>query len=141
MGDHGQHGVAERVICTIVSSTRTMMLHQVLLWSPDFDMRLRPFAMEHTVYIWNNLPDNHFNIDGGICPLEIYTESKTDSNCIQHEKAWDCHAYVLDPRLLDVKNIPAWDHSTRLGQYIYKSNEYASTIWLIRNLRTGYISP
>ena len=51
VGAHGQNGVAERAIQTMVHSSRTMMLHQALLWPEHFDMRLWPFAMEHAVHL------------------------------------------------------------------------------------------
>ena len=38
VGVHGQNGVAERGISTVVNSARTMMLHQALLWPEQFDM-------------------------------------------------------------------------------------------------------
>ena len=47
LGAHGQNGVAERTIGIVVNYTRTMMLHQVLLWTEYFDTQLWPFAMEH----------------------------------------------------------------------------------------------
>ena len=40
VGAHGQNGVAERAIGTVVNSAWTIMLHQALLWSEHFDIRL-----------------------------------------------------------------------------------------------------
>ena len=64
VGVHGQNGVAERGISTVVNSARTMMLHQALLWPEHFDMRLWPFALTHAAYIWNILP----NRSNGLSP-------------------------------------------------------------------------
>ena len=51
VGAHAQNGVAERGIPTVVNSFRTMMLHQALLWSEHFDMRLWPFALSYAAYL------------------------------------------------------------------------------------------
>ena len=48
---------------------------------------------------------------------------------------------MLDPRVQDGKKIPKWDSRNRLGQYLGKSTKYASSVGLIRNLRTRCISP
>ena len=97
--------------------------------------------MDHAVHIWNNLPDNRYNIDGGLWPLDIYTKSGTDSNCLQQERIWGWPAYALDLILQDADKIPNWDHRTRLGQYLGKSEKHTSTVGLIRNISTWYLSP
>ena len=137
VGAHGQNGVAERAIQTVVTSARTMMLHQALLWPEHFDMRLWPFALDQAAYLYNHLP-NKFS---PVAPLEIFTGSKLDSSILRNEKVWGCPAYVLDPKLQDGKKLPKWDPQTRQGQYLGKSSSHASSVGLIRNLRTGYISP
>jgi len=52
-----------------------------------------------------------------------------------------CPSYVLDPRLQDGKKIPKWEPRARQGQFLGYSKDHATTIGLIRNIRTGYISP
>ena len=37
-------------------------------------MRLWPFALQHTAYLWNHC----HNVDSGVGPLEIYTGSTLD---------------------------------------------------------------
>ena len=59
VGAHGKNGVAERVIQTIATSTRTMMIHHALTWLAHFDMLLWPFSLEYVAYIWNHLPDTY----------------------------------------------------------------------------------
>ena len=53
----GQNGVAEQAIQTVVTSARTMMLHQALLWPEHFDMWLWPFALDQAAYLCNHLPN------------------------------------------------------------------------------------
>ena len=137
VGAHGQNGVAERGIQTVVNSARTMMLHQALMWPEHFDMRLWSFALDYATHLWNHLP----NRDGGLSPMEIFSGSKSDYSSVKTAKTWGCPAYVLDPRLQDGKKIPKWDPRARRGQFVGISPRHASNIGMIRNLSTGYISP
>ena len=73
--------------------------------------------------------------------MEIFSASKMDSNVLQYEKTWGCPVYVLDPKLQDGKKLPKWDPRTRQGQYLGRSPKHASSVGLIRNLNTGFISP
>ena len=115
VGAHHQNGVAERVIQTVVTSARTMMLHQALLWPEYFDMRLWPFALDQAAYLYNRLPRDPLSV---LSPLEIHTGAKLDKSVLRSEKVWGCPAYVLDPKLQDGKKLPKWDHHTRQGQYL-----------------------
>ena len=45
VGAHGQNGVDEMAIQIVVTSARTIMLHQAVLWPNQFDIRLCPFAL------------------------------------------------------------------------------------------------
>ena len=147
VGAHGQNGVAERAIQTVTHSARTMMLHQALLWPEQFDMRLWPFALEHAVYLWNNIPNASYKMNDvvqvstGISPTELFTGVTQKINTLKNEHTWGCPAYVLDPTLQDGKKLPKWDFRTRQGQYLGKSSKHASSIGLVRNLKTGFISP
>ena len=82
VGTHGQNGVAENLIRTVVSSSRKMMLHQALHWPEYFDMWLWPFALTHAVYLWTMLP----NIDNGLLLKEIYTATKLNPSVLRQEK-------------------------------------------------------
>ena len=137
VGAHGQNGVAEREIQTVVTSARTMMIHQALLWSEHFDTRLCPFVLDQASYLYNHLPNKFSHV----APLEIFVGSKLDSSLLRNEKVWGFSAYILDPKLQDGKKLPKCDPQTRQGQYLGKSSTHASSVGIIRNLRTGYISP
>ena len=45
------------------------MMHQLEHWPEAFDEALWPFAFEHAVCVWNNLPRHH----SGLTPLELFT--------------------------------------------------------------------
>jgi hypothetical protein len=63
VGAHHQHGVADRVIKTITSWTRTMMLYATPHCSKQMMLDLWLFDMDHAVYCWNHLP----NKAGSLC--------------------------------------------------------------------------
>jgi hypothetical protein len=52
-----------------------------------------------------------------------------------------CPAYVLDLKIQDGKKIPKWQPKSRRGQFLGFSKQHASTIGLVRNIKTGSISP
>ena len=76
-----------------------------------------------------------------ISPIELYTRSKEVLSELKNERTWGLPAYVLNPKLQDGKKFPKWDFRTRQGQYLGKSPKYASSISLIINLYTDFISP
>jgi hypothetical protein len=58
IGAHHQNGKAERSICTVVSQwARAMLLHHTLHWPEEARLDLWPFALDQSVYLWNNMPD------------------------------------------------------------------------------------
>lgn len=90
------------------------------------------------------LPDADISINNimpGVAPIELYTRTKSDLGGLRNDHTWGCHAYALDPKLQDGKTLTKWDYRTRQGQYLGKPSKHASSIGLIRNLNTGFISP
>ena len=57
VGAHHQNGVAERAIKTISWWARTMLINAAIHWPAMSDqiLALWPYAMDHVVFIWNNL--------------------------------------------------------------------------------------
>jgi hypothetical protein len=76
VGAHFQNGVAERALQTVTSWARAMMMQQLLQWPEQFDPALWPFALEHAVFIWNNMPRHR----SGLTPLELFTGMKQPQN-------------------------------------------------------------
>ena len=138
VGAHFQNGVAERAQQTVVQWARSMMLHQLLHWPEVFDTSLWPYALEHAVYIWNNLPRQGSRLS----PLELFTGQKQpDNGVLLRARVWGCPAYVLDPKLQDGKKLPKWNKRSRVGVYLGCSPTHHSSVGRILNLRTGAISP
>ena len=138
VGAHHQNGVAERTIKTISSWARTMLLHATIHWPEQNHLNLWPYAFEHAVFLWNNLPGR----TSGVAPLELFTGVSLSSfDHLQRSHVWGCPAYVLDPKLQDGKKLPKWQARARRGQYLGVSPDHSSTIGRILNLRSGFISP
>jgi hypothetical protein len=99
---HHQNGVAERAIKTLTYWARTILLHEVIKWPDCSNLELWPFALEHAVYLWNNIPKQ----DSLLAPFQLFARTKFpsyDHLCCSH--GWGCPAYVLDPKLQDGKKI------------------------------------
>ena len=137
VGGHHHNGIAERAIRTITTCARTMMLHALIHNPTEVQADLWPFAMEYATYLWNKMPRR----DGGLSPEEVFYSIKSDYSHIKEARTWGCPAYVLDPKLQDGKKLPRWKPRSRLGQFMGRSREHASNVGLIRNLRTGAVSP
>ena len=138
VGAHFQNGVAERAIQTITTWARAMMMHQLEHWPEAFDEALWPFAVEHAVYLWNNLPRHR----SGLTPIKLFTGSKAPTNrVLQHARVWGCPAYVLDPTLQDGHKLPKWKKRSRCGVYLGMSPQHADSVGRILSLSTGAISP
>ena len=138
VGAHHQNGVVERSVQTISTWARAMMMHQLEHWPEVFDEALWPFAVEHAVYLWNNLPRHR----SGLSPLELFTGTKSHAaNAIQQARVWGCPAYVLDPTLQNGHKLPKWQKRSRCGVYLGMSPQHATSVGRILNLKTGAISP
>ena len=132
-----QNGAAEAIIKSIVQSARTMMLHANLRWPEVADESLWPYALQYAVYLHNIMPTE----DTGLSPVEIWTRTKSNHNALLHAHAWGCPAYVLSPKLRDGGHLPKWEPRSRRGQFMGFSPIHASSVGMIRNLSTHYVSP
>jgi hypothetical protein len=137
VGAHHQNGIAERSIKTISYLTRTNLIHSAIRWPEMNDLELWPFAFDHCVYLYNNLPGKD-----GMAPEEKWSGSSfADYNHMHRLHPWGCPAYVLDPKLQDGKKLPKWQPRSRKGKFVGLSKEHASNVALILNPNTKRISP
>jgi hypothetical protein len=136
-GAQHQNGVAERAIKTVCEATRTVMLHAALRWPDAYDPSLWPMAMQYVVDILNELPRGNLTVS----PAEIFSQSIGSHSRLLNARAWGCPVYVLEPKLRDDGKIPKWSPRTRRGQFLGFSPVHSSTVGLVRNLRTGSITP
>ena len=138
VGAHHQNGAAERALQTCCTWARALMMHQLLHWPDSYDPQLWPFALTHAVHIWNNLPK-----EGALLtPIELFSGMKQPHNgSLLRTRVWGCPAWVLNPKLQDLKKIPKWSKRSRCGMYLGHSDDHHSTVGQILNLRTGAVSP
>ena len=134
---HHQNGVAERYIQTFTRLARAMLLHSALHWPTHHSLTCWPMAMDHAVWIWNNLPMND-----GLSPIEKFMSQKNRSYSHLRGNAhvWGSLCYVLDPRVVDNHKVPKWEPCSRQGKFLGYSKEHASNAGLILNPATGYLS-
>ena len=137
VGAHHQNGVAENAIKNVTYKARALMIHAALCWPDISDKTLWPMALNHAAYLHNKMP----SMDTGLSPEEVWSSSKSSNSAITNLHTWGCPAYVLNPRLQDGQKIPKWSPRSRRAQYLGSPPLHASTVSLIRNLSTGFISP
>lgn len=138
VGAHHQNGVAERAIQTVTSWARTMLLHSCLHWPVSTNLSLWPFALEHAVLLWNNIPRK----EHGLSPIELFSGQKvSDYELLRRMHVWGCPVYVLDPKLQDGKKLPKWSPRSRRGQFVGFSTGHSSTVGLILNQVSGMVTP
>ena len=66
VGAHHQNALEEQAIGTVVSMTRTTMLHAKMQWPSSISTKLWPMAMKHAQDLLNHLP-----ADNNMCPLDL----------------------------------------------------------------------
>jgi hypothetical protein len=136
VGAHHQNGVAERMIRTIVSRARTMLLHATGLWPDVIYTALWPSATKYAVDLHNSLRRNN-----SMSPSELFSKSKDHASRAPDMRTWGCPVYVLDAKLQDGVKLPKWDPRTRRGAFLGWSAQHASNAALVLNINTGHISP
>jgi len=132
IGAHHQNGPAENAIKNVSRKARIMMFHAALRWPDQNDNTLWPLAMTYAVHLHNNTPKAH----DGLCPVEIWTKSKSNYSHLRNAHTWCCPVYVLDASLQDGHKIPCWNPRSRHGVFTGFSPLHASTVGLIKNPKT-----
>ena len=138
VGAHHHNGNAERAIKTIMSISRTMMLHAAIHWPDVADSTLWPLAVNQAIYLHNRVP----NITTGIAPIDVFTKSRWPQRHFHDLHVWGCPVYVLEKAIADGRKIPRWQpRSVRTINMLGFSFRHASTVPLVLNPNTGYITP
>ena len=113
------------------------MVHAAIHWPKESDPGLWPFAMDYSAHLYNNTP----NRTSKLSPNKLFARCTQPVSTLDHSRVWGCPAYVLNPNLQDGKELPKWNRRSRAGQFLGFSKDHASTVALIRNVTTGYVSP
>jgi hypothetical protein len=93
--------------------------------------------MQYAADIYNELPC----LQGNYSAEEIFAQTQSSRSRLLNARTWGCPTYVLEPKLRDCGKLPKWAPKTRRGQFVGFSAVHSSTVGLIRNLRTGSITP
>ena len=137
VGAHHQN-YAERNIQTIFNMACALLLHFALHWPQASHANLWPFAVDHAVYLWNNVPD----AVNRLSPIEHFTRTTFPNyHHLQRLHVFGCPVYVLDPKLQDGKKLPKWNRRSRRGVYLGISRRHSSTVHLVLNPDTGKVTP
>ena len=137
VGAHHQNGPAENSIKNITRRAQIAMFHAALRWPEKYDKRLWPLAMSHAVHIHNHTPRR----SDKYCPIELWTQTKSTHSHLTNTHPWGCPVHVLDPRLQDGNKIPRFNPRARLGIYMGISPLHASSVGVILNPTTNWLSP
>ena len=137
VGAHHHNGVAERSIQSIMSITRTMMLHTAIHWPEMADSSLWPMAVQHATYLHNNMP----NPTTGLSPNDLFTRMQFDANKFHDLHVWGCLVYVLDKKISDRNKLLRWTPHSHHGVYMGMSPLHSSSVPLVLNPSTGSITP
>jgi hypothetical protein len=63
------------------------------------------------------------------------------SELLKRLHVWGNPTYVLDPTIQDGKKLPKWKPRARRGMFLGYKSKNSSTVGMIMNLNTGYVSP
>jgi hypothetical protein len=134
-GAHHHNALAERTIGTIMSISRTMLMHASTHWPEVIDTCLWPMAVAHAIFIWNRMPDP----TNGLSPIDIWRRSRYEHRRFHDLHVWGCPMYVLDKRLSDGTSIPRWKPRSQRMSYMGISPRHAMNSPLALNPDTGSI--
>lgn len=133
---HHQNGVAERSIRTVSNMSRALILHAAAHWPNGIDSSLWPMAVKHSVYIYNNTPNQN-----GVCPSDLFTGEMVPRHRLKDFHTWGCPVFILDPKLQSGQKLPRWQPRSRQGIFMGLSMIHSSEVPLVLNTTTGSITP
>jgi hypothetical protein len=140
VGAQHQKAEAERSIQMVMYMACLFMIHVALHWGEDQsdDLLLWSFAVDYAARLYNHIPQRR----SGITPIEFASKAKSNHVDLNSAHVWGSSpCYVLEVKLQDNCTLPKWNRRARMGQFLGFSNEHSSTVALVRNLHTGYVSP
>lgn len=137
VGAHHHNAQAERAIRTIMSISRTMMIHAGIHWPDMAKATLWPMAVAQACYLFNHVPDP----STGLSPSDIFTKTRWPHKRFHDFHVWGCPVYVLDKSLQDGKKIPKWRPRSARSIYMGVSLNHASSVPLVLNTSTGAVTP
>ena len=112
------------------------MLYAMSKWKKIILISLWPYAMQHANDVANTTPKK-----GKVSsPLELFSGVKAAPK-LRHFNSFGCPTYVLDNALLSGQGAHKWRQRARLEVYLGPSPNYARSVALVLNPRTGHVLP
>ena len=134
---HHINGLVERRIRTLSTSTRTILLYAMRIWTEIIGTLLWPFALK--VYE-NTLNANDLDSDLKL-PAMKFAKCET-LPLVENKYTFGCPVYVLKIDLQTVgSQILKWDPRVHLGIYLGHLPCHVGSITLVMNPRTLHVSP
>jgi hypothetical protein len=84
------------------------------------------------IYNYNRVP----NARSGLTPLELVTKEWSDYKDILRCHVWGCPVYVLEAKHQHDQQLPKWNGTARLGQFVGFSDEHSSLVANVWHLTT-----
>ena len=117
----------------MVERARTVLLNAHAQNNMKIKMELWTFAMRHVCNQWNATPRKDLN---WLTPDEAFNgigrRLTKRSKQFKHFHPFGCPVYVLKEALQDGKKQPKWDPRSRVGIYLGKSRDHASSVaWIL----------
>ena len=135
IGAHHQNKIVKKIKLGCYSA-RTVLLHTNRKQSDVISASLWPYTIQTMVERHNRLS---LNTDGQI-PIENFVNIDHDIDpTIFH--IWGFPLYIITKSNQGATRTPKWETRSRTGIYLGYSPCHTSTVALVLNLRTGYISP
>ena len=130
MNAHHQNGRAEAKIRRLTETARTMILHANHRWPQAVTAHLWPYALRMASRTGNHLPrDSKEAGKKGRSPIELFSKTKRTPN-FKDEYPFACPVHVLHETLANGKYHPRWKDRSRVGLYLGKSPDHASSVAL-----------
>ena len=119
-----------------MAMARTMLLHSSIHWGKASDTTLWPFAVTHSVWLVNRLP----NVSTGLSTLDLWTRSRFMQSKFHLVHTWGCPAYILQKQIADGNKLGRWQPRSHCGQYLGISPTHSLTAPLVLNITTGSVT-
>ena len=135
VGAHHQNGVAERHIQDLTQTARASLAHAAHQ-NPAVTAHLWPYALKHASFVRQLVPqENHSKP-----PSELFSKAPVRPTT-KYLHPFGCPVYVLKGKLQSGNSIPKWEEHLRVGIYLGHSSLHATSVSLILNPQTGFVSP
>jgi hypothetical protein len=93
-------------------------------------------AVQHAIFLYNHMPNEQTSLS----PHDIFTRSRWEQRKFHDLHIWGCPVYCLEKDMHDGKKLPWWKPRSHRTMNMGLSAKHASTVPLVLNLDTGYIT-